>query len=405
MYSIPDQIENRFDMPELDDKIKKRNVVSLGFVSMLNDLASEIVYPIVPVFLTTTLGAPAAILGLIEGIAEATASVLKVFSGWFSDKFRRRKPFVIAGYTLSALSKFIMAASILWWHVLSARFIDRFGKGLRSSARDALIADSSTSANRGASFGLHRALDTLGAVFGPLLALLLLHLLDNHYNLIFLVAAIPGIFAVTLLIFAVREPNRSTPSSVISLRQAWGKMTRPFRFFLLVSAIFALANSSDAFLILRSQSLGYSVQLTVFLYVLFNITYALLSFPLGKLSDLIGQKPLLILSFLLFSLVYAGFAIVPDKTWLFVLFPCYGIFMALSEGIGKAYIVKYVGVDIRGTALGLFYTVTGILTFFASSIAGLLWQFISSSAPFYFSALLSLIAAGIFGFRAIRIEN
>jgi len=374
----------------------RRNVWALGFVSLFNDIASEMVYPIIPLFLTQTLGASASIVGVIEGIAEATASVLKVFSGWFSDRFRRRKPLVTAGYTVSALSKFILSLSGMWWQVLFARFVDRVGKGTRTSARDALIADSTDEERRGAAFGLHRALDTTGAIIGPLLALALLHFLHEKYATIFLIAVIPGLIGVALLIFLVREPARVTTTPPLSLKLSLRALSRPFRIFLLVNVLFALGNSSDAFLILRARSLGFDAVAIVLLYVAFNVSYALFAFPIGKLADRFGARRVLILSFLFFALLYAGFGRITEPFLLWIFFPLYGVYMAMSEGVTRAYISQIVPAEIRATAMGGFYTITGVTTFFSSFIAGLLWQYIGVSAPFYFGATTAAIACGLF---------
>ena len=374
----------------------RKNVVVLGLVSMFNDVASEMVYPIIPVFLTSVLGAPVAIVGFIEGVAEATANVLKVFSGWLSDRLRRRKGFVAGGYLLSALAKLLLSVAISWQYVLTARFIDRFGKGVRTAARDALIADSAGPHERGAAFGLHRALDTVGAVVGPLIALLLLQLWSGNYPRIFLVAAIPAFLGVALLLVGVKEPphDSSPPRVPITLRLS--QFGKPFRLFLLASVVFALGNSSDAFLILRSQSLGFSVTGTVLLYVAFNVVYSLLSYPFGSLSDRLGMRSLLTLSFFLFALVYAGFGFAPEGWYLWIFFVLYGVYMAMSEGISKAYIANLVPAEVKGTAIGLFAAVTGLVTFFSSLLAGILWNELGAHAPFYFGAGLSLAAGLLF---------
>ncbi|MBI5020966.1 MAG: MFS transporter [Ignavibacteriales bacterium] len=374
----------------------KRNVKALGLVSMFNDIASEMVYPIIPIFLTTFLGAPIPIVGVIEGIAEATASMLKVFSGWLSDRLRHRKSFVAVGYTLSALAKIVLSVAASWLYVLFARFIDRFGKGIRTSARDALIADSASPETRGAAFGLHRALDTAGAVVGPLLALVLLHFLDNKYSLIFFLASIPAFIGVGILLLVVKEPKHEIKKSEFKLKFPLRSFSKPYKIFLLVNILFALGNSSDAFLILRTQSLGYTTTGAVVLYVVFNAFYSLLSYPFGKLSDRFGARPILIGSFLLFAIVYAGFGIASNGLILWILFPMYGLYMAMSEGISKAYISNLVPSETRATAIGLFYTSTGIVTFFSSLIAGLLWNYVGVSTPFYFGAVCSILAMILF---------
>ena len=374
-----------------------RNVFFLGLVSLFNDIASEMVYPIVPLFLTTALGAPVAIVGIIEGIAEATASMLKAFSGWWSDRLRHRKGFVVMGYTLSSFSRIMLALSTVWMHVLAARFIDRFGKGTRTSARDALIADSTPASQRGAAFGFHRAMDTVGAIIGPLLAVLFLKLLNEEFSLFFWLAAIPSFIGVLILVAFVREPKQpqsvqAAPPPKLSLRQ----FNRPFKMFLLVNVIFALGNSSDAFLILRAKSLGFTITGAVVLYVVFNIVYALSAYPLGRLADRWGAKKVLITSFLMFAGIYAGIGVTSSRMFLWGWFALYGIFMAMSEGISKAYISVLVAPQVRATALGVFYAITGIFTFFSRLVAGLLWQYMGPAAPFFYGAALSLLAGMIF---------
>jgi MFS family permease len=374
-----------------------KNVFILGLVSFFNDVASEMVYPLVPIFLTSVLSAPVAIVGLIEGIAESTASLLKVVSGWFSDKWRKRKPFVIIGYSLSTISKILLGLAFSWPFVLVARFIDRFGKGIRTSARDALIAESSENLARGRAFGFHRALDTLGAVLGPLIALLAIHFLDNKFRLIFLLAFIPAFVGVLLLLLFVKEKKKDASSSPV-FRFNWRDLDHSFKAFLLISLVFALGNSSDAFLILRAQNLGLSLTLIVLVYVLFNLTYAIFSTPAGIISDKIGPKKVLLTGFLLFSAVYLSFGLVHSGFFLWLLFPVYGIYMALTDGVSKAYIANLVPQEKAGTAFGIYQTTIGFCTFFASFIAGLLWTYIGVSAPFIYGSIMAVISALLFIF-------
>ena len=372
-----------------------KNVFVLGLVSFFNDVASEMIYPIVPIFLTSILGAPVAIVGLIEGIAESTASILKVVSGWLSDKLQKRKPFVVAGYSFSAISKILLSLAFSWPFVLFARFVDRFGKGTRTSARDALIAESSETSTRGKSFGFHRALDTLGAVVGPLAALSAIHFLDNQFRLIFFLAFIPASIGILLLLFFVKEKKKEVNSAPV-FHFNWRNLDPSFKIFLLISFIFALGNSSDAFLILRAQNLGLSVILVVLAYVLFNFTYALFSMPAGIISDKIGPKKVLLGGFLLFSAVYLFFGLAHSSLFLWFLFPIYGIYMALTEGVGKAYISNLVPQEKTGTAFGIYQTTIGLCTFFASLIAGLLWTYIGVSVPFIFGSITAIISALLF---------
>jgi len=372
-----------------------KNVFVLGLVSFFNDVASEMIYPLVPIFLTSVLGAPVAVVGLVEGIAESTASVLKVVSGWLSDKWRKRKIFVVAGYSFSAISKIFLSLAYSWPFVLFARFVDRFGKGTRTSARDSLITESSENSVRGKVFGFHRALDTLGAVVGPLIALLAIHFLDNQFRLIFFLAFIPASFGVLLLLFFVKEKKKEKNSDQV-FHFSWRNLDPSFKIFLLISFIFALGNSSDAFLILRAQNLGLSVILVVLAYVLFNFTYAIFSIPAGIISDKIGPKKVLLGGFLLFSAVYFFFGLVHSSFFLWFLFPVYGIYMALTEGVGKAYISNLVPQEKTGTAFGIYQTTIGLCTFFASLIAGLLWTYIGVSTPFIFGSIMAVISAFLF---------
>jgi MFS family permease len=374
-----------------------KNVVVISLVSFFNDIASEMIYPIVPIFLTTVLGAPVTVVGLIEGIAESTASILRVFSGWFSDKFQRRKPFMIAGYVLSSLSKLIMAVSVHWSMIMGGRFLDRFGKGVRTSARDALLTESCDASCRGRVFGFHRAIDTLGALVGPLAALVLLQVFSQNLRSIFFLSLIPAVIGVFLLAAFVKDISRKEVSiNTVPIRLRDMKLSKDFKIFLIVSAIFAVGNSSDAFLILRAQDLGFSLGLTIVVYTAFNTAYALTSFPAGILSDKIGQKKVLLYGFCLFAVIYFLFGIVTKPVLLWVLFPLYGVYMALTEGIGKAYISHLIDKDYTGTTYGIYQTLIGIMTFFSSLIAGFLWKYIGPGAPFIFGGLMAAAAFIIF---------
>jgi len=380
-----------------------RNVVILGLVSFFNDVASEMIYPLVPIFLTSVLGAPVSIVGLIEGIAESIASILKVVFGWLSDKLRKRKPFIVAGYSLSTVSKIIFGLAYSWPFVLLARFIDRFGKGTRTSARDALIAESSEASVRGKTFGFHRALDTLGAVVGPLLALVAIKALGNNIRLIFFLSFIPAFIGVLLLFFFVKEKGRKQKNSS-DFQFHWRDIDPSFKIFLLISFIFALGNSSNAFLILRAQNLGLSVTMVILVYVLYNFVYAIFSIPAGIISDKIGPKKLLLAGFLLFALIYLFFGLITKSLFLWLLFPFYGIYMALTEGVSKAYISNLVPQEKIGTAFGIYQTTIGLCAFFASWIAGMLWSYVGISSPFIFGSMMAILAALLFIVLGKKIE-
>lgn len=372
-----------------------KNVFVLGLVSFFNDIASEMIYPIVPIFLTGFLGVPVAIVGLIEGIAESTSSILKLFSGWISDKARKRKPFAVVGYTLSAISKVILGLSYTWHYVLFARFTDRFGKGVRTSARDALIVESTESKSIGKSFGFHRAMDTAGAVIGPLLAILAIKYWNNDYRTVFLLAFIPSCIGVLLLIFFVKEKRKDKETKPVA-KLSWKGLDRSFKVFLLISFIFMLGNSSDAFLILRAQDLGLSLIMIILAYVLFNFVYAVFSTPAGILSDKIGPRKLLPAGFLLFAIVYLLFGLINESFYIWILFPFYGIYMAVTEGVGKAYISTLIPKERSATAFGIYQLTVGICTFFASLIAGVFWTYIDVSAPFIFGSITAVTSAVLF---------
>lgn len=385
---------------KLNTKKLPRNVWVMGFVSFFNDISSEMIYPIVPIFLKTVLGAPATVIGLIEGIAESTASLLKMISGWLSDHLKKRKIFVTFGYSLSGISKLLIGLATSWPFVLFARFIDRFGEGTRVAARDALILESVNIEDRGRAFGLHRSLDSLGAVIGPLLALVLISVYNDNYPTIFFIAFIPSLIGVILLITFIKEKKKDLTSRVepkkLNLTFKWSELHKDFQYFLIVSLIFAIGNSSDAFLILRAQNLGLSIIMTVATYVSYNLSYSFLSYPIGILSDKIGPKIILLCGFILFTLVYLGFGFITNSFWLWVLFPLYGIYMALTDGISRAYIAKTTTPEKSGTAFGAYQMVIGLCTLFASIIAGFLWKYINPGAPFIFGAIMAAIASFLF---------
>jgi MFS family permease len=390
-----------------EEKIS-RNVILMGLVSFFNDFASEMVYPIIPIFLTTIIGAPVSAVGLIEGVAESTASLLKMSSGWFSDKFQRRKPFITTGYSLSSFSKLLLALAFSWPFVLLARFVDRAGKGVRTSARDALIVESSHASIRGKSFGFHRSLDTLGAVLGPLVAIALLNFSRGNLRQVFFWAFIPGIVGVLLLVFFVKE-KKKTVRQAGNENEPWKiqlkNLDPSFKIFLLISFVFALGNSSDAFLILRSQDLGLSITLTILAYVVYNVVYAVLSTPAGIVSDAVGPRRVLFSGFIIFALVYFSFAFITQASSVWILFAIYGAYIAFTDGVGKAYVANLVPEEKLGIAYGTYQASIGICSFFASLIAGILWTKVSVAAPFLFGAAAAVMAAILFVALEKRIEK
>lgn len=375
----------------------KRNVVITGIVSFFMDMSSEMVYPLVPLFLANVLGADKSVIGLIEGIAEATASLLKVFSGWFSDRIGNRKWLMAFGYGLATLSRPILATAYSWHGVLGSRFTDRLGKGIRTAPRDAILAESTDSAHLGRAFGLHRGMDTLGAVVGPFIAFSLLAYFHNDYRLVFWLSMIPGLLAVLLIVFLIKERCEKT-ASASGFRLTWGHFSRRFLFFMLIAAVFALGNSSDAFLILKAQQTGIQTAVIPIVYMAFNLTYAVFSFPAGMLADRFGKKRVILMGFVLFACIYAGFAVTGSAAMIWLLFALYGVFMGFTEGIQKAYLATLIPEDFKATAFGLYNMVIGFAVLPASVIGGWLWEHFSSSATFSFGVVTSLSAAVMFVF-------
>lgn len=313
---------------------------------------------------------------------------------------------MVFGYGLSALSKTILAASFHWSIVLSGRFVDRFGKGIRTSARDALISESSEAQYRGSVFGFHRAVDTMGALIGPLIALALMRKFGDNLRFVFYLAIVPSVLGIILLAVFVKDiRKRENQTHGPTSRFQDMELSRDFKVFLLVSVVFAIGNSPDAFLILRAHDLGLSLSLTIAAYTLFNFFYALSSHPAGIISDRIGQKKVILLGFCLFALVYCLFGIITERYLLWILFPLYGVYMALTEGVGKAYISLLVQEDFTGTTYGIYQTLIGFITFLSSLIAGFLWKYISPGAPFIFGGIMALAAFLIFAVSIIRVEK
>lgn len=350
------------------------------------------VYPILPVYLVSRLGASTAILGLIEGIAESSSSLLKVFSGYFSDKIKLRKPFTIFGYASSTLGKFFLYISTGWGYVLAGRVIDRFGKGIRTAPRDALIADSAQANKRGAAFGLHRSLDTLGACTGVLLAYFLITGFKGELKNIFLFSLIPAFLGLIFLFF-IKEKRAKIDASAHQLQLKWHTLDRRLKLFLVFTFIFTLGNSSNQFLLLRAQNLGNPLYRVILFYLVYNISYALVSYPAARLSDKIGRKKLLVAGYFFYGLVYFGFAINKSVDMFWLLFGIYGLYIGFTEGVEKALLADIAPVNLRATAIGLHATLVGIGLLPASLCAGMLWKFLGPQAPFYFGGFMGLAAS------------
>jgi MFS family permease len=377
-----------------------RNVFVTGLVSFFMDVSSEMIYPLVPLFLSNVLGVNKSVIGLIEGIAESTASLLKVFSGWFSDRIGNRKWLMAVGYGISTFSRPTIALAAGWQQVMGSRFIDRFGKGVRTAPRDAIIAESADKAFLGRAFSFHRSLDTMGAVVGPAIAFFLLGILSNDYRKVFWLSMIPGVIAVLLIIFFIKEQkNKSTKvqkpgtSALLHFRT---NLDWRFKAFVFIAAIFAIGNSSDVFLILRAQQIGIQTTMIPVVYLLFNLIYSLSSVPAGIAADTFGKKRVILTGFILFAILYYGFAVAADAKSIWILFGFYGLFMGLTEGIQKAFLATIIPQDFKATAFGVFHTVVGLAMFPASVIGGYLWDHVSPSATFYFGAITAGISAVLF---------
>jgi MFS family permease len=360
-----------------------RNVRALSWVSFANDAASELAYPVVPLFLTVTLGAPVAAVGLIEGVAEGIAVGLRGAAGWLSDRWgERRLPWVGGGYGGSAVGRIVVAAAPHWGWVLAGRVVDRLGKGARTAPRDALIRDSTPEPLLGSAFGYHRALDTAGAVVGPLAAVALLAAGLSFRNVLW-VAVLPGFLAL-LLLRAVREAPRAKSEPVVATGE--GSLPRSFWMVLTIWVVFSLGNSSDVFLLLRSKELGLGTTMVVLAYAAYNVVYSGLSWPLGALSDRHPRELVLGAGIVVFGLVYLGFAVAPGGWAVWPLFAVYGAYIAATDGVARAWVADQVPGRAIGTAYGIFSAASGAALLLASITAGLLWSHVSPAAPFVLGA-------------------
>ena len=403
-----------------------RNVVALGLVSFVADLSSEMIYPIFPGFVTVTLGASAAVLGLIEGAAEATASLTRYPFGRLSDGSGRRRPYVLGGYGLAALGKLVLALAFVWPVALGGRVLDRVGKGMRTAPRDALLSADVRDADRGLAFGLHRTMDTAGAVLGPLTTLLLLEL-GVSLRWVFALAVVPGAFSVLVIWRSVRERGAAAATAGVATDAPGGApggeagepatnaasrpgqagtgrdvrarlrlpASRRFRRLLVASLVFAVGNSSNAFILLKASAVGYGAKGVILVYVLYNLTYAAGSLPLGGLSDRVGQFPLVAGGFLVFAAVYAGLAAAKGMALVALLFAAYGLYIAATEGTTKALISRTAPDAERASAMGFFDTAVGVAGFAASALGGALWVAVGPWATFTFGAATAVVAAAL----------
>jgi len=373
-------------------------VWALGWVSFFTDVSTEIVYPLLPVFLTVTLGASTAFVGLVEGVAESTASLLKIASGWWSDRLKRRKPLMIAGYGLSALTRPMVALALTGWQVMGARFIDRIGKGIRSAPRDAMLAASVPPDQRGAAFGVQRMMDNAGAVFGPLIAWILLQWFTTDYRVLFWIATVPMIGALGMLIFRAKE--LAAPSITPTVAEAPVipfTTSHGFKSYLGAVFLFTLGNSSDAFLLLRAQSAGIPASSLPLLWMALHIVKSASSFPSGLLSDRIGRRGLILGGWIVYAVVYLGFGFASEAWHIWLLFLAYGIFYGMTEASERALVADFYPDALRGRAFGAFNFVTGIASLPSSLLMGWLWSVFGPEVAFATGAFFALSAAIWFG--------
>lgn len=381
-----------------------RTIFLLGLTSLLTDISSEMVYPLLPLFLTATLGAGPAALGLIEGIAESAASILKLLSGIRADRTRRKRPLAIAGYGTSAVGKVVLALAGTWSVVLGARLLDRIGKGIRTAPRDALIADNALPGRSGRAFGLHRAMDTIGAAAGVLLAWWFVAASPGDYAAVIRWSIVPAVMGV-LLLFLVREGHDGAPPKKSATPASWHSLPPALKRFLGVALLFTLGNSSNTFLLLRATDLGFQPPDVIALYFVYNVAYALLSYPAGHLSDRFGRRHVLVAGYLLYALVYAGFAFIGEgeRSWLpWALFLVYGVHSAATDGVEKALIAELAPAHLRASSIGLHAMIVGIGLFPASVMAGVVWSAAGPVAALGIGACTGLAAAVLLQVWALR---
>jgi MFS family permease len=378
------------------------NVFFLGVVSLLTDVSSEMIFTLVPLFLRNVLGSTTTIVGVVGGISESADALFRIGSGWLSDRIGRRKLLAVLGYGISTISKPFMYPAANWASVLAVRFGDRVGKGIRSSSRDALIADSVTADERGRGFGLHRAMDTAGAVLGLAIAAIIVYLVQGGgdqltrqtYHWLVIVGVVPAVVAVIVLLIFVHERRRHHPRGVgrQQLPVGTGSLGTRFKVYLAILALFTLGNSSDFFVILRAQDIEAPLIQVVVMLVVHNAAYTMVAWPMGSLSDRLGRRRVIILGWSIYALVYLGFALATSVWQIWLLFAAYGIYYGIVEGAARAFVADLVPAERRGTAYGLYHGVVGLTLLPASLIAGWLWDSVSPAATFYLGAGLAFAA-------------
>jgi MFS family permease len=368
-----------------------RNTFLLALASLFADISTEMLYPVLPVFLTQTLKASGSVVGLIDGFAQAIQNIVQGFSGALSDRLQRRKPIALVGYFLAALGKPLMGLAAAWPGVFGARALDRLGTGIRSAPRDALIASSVDEKDRGRAFGLEGVGDNAGAFIGPLVAVLLLYAIGIELRTIFFVAVIPGLLAFLMVLLVSERPAAVATKSKIDLRLR--QFPAGYWKYLAVTALFGIGNSSNAFLILRTRDLGASLETTILIYAAFNLVAALISYPAGSLSDVWGRKGVLLASFVIFFIAYLGFALTQSIIVIALLFALYGLFQGVFRAVGKAFASDFVPDRLRASGVGWYSTAVGLLQLISSLIAGALWDHIGHVAVFYWGAVFAVVGS------------
>ncbi len=371
------------------------NVFFLGLVSFFADISAEMVYPIIPLYLTSVFGATPALVGVIEGIAESLASLLKVFSGYITDKYKRKKTISFLGYTTGLIYKIALIFATSWVGILGARVIDKIGKGIRTAPRDVMVSESADSSNMGMAFGIHKALDMAGSAIGILLAYLAFSStkVDFNYKKLFLYSMIPALMSLVIFPLIKEKKEKRIKKERDPFWKNIKEIDGQLKLYLLVAFLFTLGNSSNAFLLLRAKSVGFNDKNVILLYFIYNITASILAIPLGRRSDQVGRKSLLVLGYIVFAFVYLGFAFAYNKIFMIILFVLYGVYTAMIAGVERAFIAEISPGELKGTMLGLHSTIVGIALFPASAIAGVLWTAFGAEVPFIFGACLSLIGA------------